>query len=187
MKLVDAQGMALKVMEKYGLTTKGWTFYFDRAKKRLGATHFHKRQISLSKYMVTSANRNDVYQTILHEVAHAMLPAKVGHGKEWKDLAKALGYTGARTATNPYATRQKKDEAAKRGMKILPADEAKVTIGSKLFISGKVFTVTKKNRTRYQATSDGRIFSVPFDLAQESVLAPKLPPRKTTPALATTS
>lgn len=179
MKLTDAQGMALKVMDKYGLLAKGWTFYFDRAKKRLGATHFHKKQISLSHYMVANANRSDVYQTILHEVAHAMLPSSVGHGKPWKELAKAIGYTGERTASNPSVKRQTKIEAAKRGMRILPIEEAVVTIGSKLFIENKVFTVVKRNRTRFQAISGGRKFSIPFSLAQESMLAPRKTPNPT--------
>lgn len=106
MDLTEGEELALSLMEEHGLIEKGWTFRYDKATSRLGACHFHKMQISLSRLMVTYAEREDVEQTILHEIAHALLPPEVGHYKPWKVLAASIGYTGERTGRNPYIEAQ---------------------------------------------------------------------------------
>jgi predicted SprT family Zn-dependent metalloprotease len=104
--LQEAETLSLSMMDEHGLIEAGWTFRFDKATSRLGATHFHKNEISLSRLMVQYAQHEDVVQTMLHEIAHALLPSSVMHGKEWKVLAASIGYVGERTATNPYVDAQ---------------------------------------------------------------------------------
>lgn len=100
MDLNDAEAMSLHLMSKYKLIQNGWKFKYDKATKRLGATHFRTRYITLSKTMVLASPRQEVEQIMLHEIAHALLPHTVGHGPEWKRLAARIGYRGSRTAVN---------------------------------------------------------------------------------------
>lgn len=74
-----------------------WSFGFDRAVKRAGATHFTARRITVSKHLAERWEDDEVHQTLLHEVAHAMVGPRVGHGPQWQRTARAIGYIGGRT------------------------------------------------------------------------------------------
>lgn len=104
--LKEAEQLSIGMMEKHGLIALGWTFRFDKATSRLGACHFHKKEISLSRLMVTYGELEDMEQTMLHEIAHALLPPEAGHYKPWKVLAASIGYTGERCGRNPYIEAQ---------------------------------------------------------------------------------
>ncbi len=71
-----------------------WTFYFDNALKRVGACHHDTKRISVSRHYVAIAELDDVEQTLLHEVAHAMVGKKHNHSQHWLDTARSIGYTG---------------------------------------------------------------------------------------------
>ena len=72
MNLKDAEELALSLMRKHGLSH--WEFGFDRAKRRFGACNFSKKRISLSKYLTEVNEIEQVRDTILHEIAHALAP-----------------------------------------------------------------------------------------------------------------
>lgn len=120
MRLTAAQNIAETLMHKHGLIQAGWKFDFDRATSRLGACHYGKKTITLSKHMCEAADYETVQQTMLHEIAHAMLPLYkengkvVGHGPMWKKLAQQIGYRGKRTAHNPYLSAKKPVQKAKK-------------------------------------------------------------------------
>lgn len=171
MDLVEAQWLARDMMEEHGLLDVGWGFQFDRAVSRLGATHFHKKLITLSKHMVAAADEETVRQTMLHEIAHAKLPRTVKpHGPEWKALAKSLGYTGKRTAHNPYEHNSKRGNT--RTSLVTSHILKPVDINTQLRLKGDLTGVVfKKARTRWHVkASDGRIYSVPFSLAEKLVI-----------------
>lgn len=102
MDLIDARVMAIAGMKKWGLLEKGWAFEFDRATSRLGLTNFTQRKITISKYFTGAATAEQFEQTLLHEIAHAMLPPHSKHGPLWKSTARNIGYKGERTSRNPY-------------------------------------------------------------------------------------
>lgn len=175
-ELIDAEKLAVSMMHKHGLTARGWGFAFDRATSRLGACHFHKRKITISKHMAGAATSEQVEQTMLHEIAHAMLPPEAAHYKEWKALAKSLGYTGSRTAHNPYVhvpkakkdsgtTSRKKAFTAVRTAPVAPV--AVVGIGARLRMpAGKILTITKRGVKRWHAKdSNGKVYTVAFEHA----------------------
>ncbi|GGO67071.1 hypothetical protein GCM10010910_28030 [Microbacterium nanhaiense] len=81
-----------------------WTFAFDNAKKRAGACHFAQRRISVSRYLAARFEDDDVHQTLLHEVAHAIAGPAAGHGPAWKKIARELGYVGGATHALETAT-----------------------------------------------------------------------------------
>ena len=73
-----------------------WSFDFDAAKRRAGQCDFTNKRITLSRYLTAAADDDEVHQTLLHEVAHAMAGPKVGHGAEWRQIAASIGYEGGR-------------------------------------------------------------------------------------------
>ncbi|MGO1406492.1 SprT-like domain-containing protein [Agrococcus casei] len=74
-----------------------WHFAFDNARTRAGLTNFSKRQISVSRHLAVRWSDDDVHQTLLHEVAHAMAGPGAGHGPVWQRISRELGYVGGRT------------------------------------------------------------------------------------------
>jgi hypothetical protein len=81
-----------------------WTFAFDNAKKRAGLCDYTHKRISVSRYLAARWPDDDVHQTLLHEVAHALAGPAAGHGPLWKRTATSLGYVGGRTHDGPTPT-----------------------------------------------------------------------------------
>lgn len=82
MNLSEAASLARGLMNDHGLGH--WTFEFDRAPRRFGACHGRLRKISLSEYLVRLNEEDQVRNTILHEIAHALTPNERGHGPQWR-------------------------------------------------------------------------------------------------------
>lgn len=74
-----------------------WSFGFDHAKRRAGLCNFTERKITVSRYLSEKFDDDEIYQVLLHEVAHALAGPDAGHGSEWKNIAHGLGYVGGRT------------------------------------------------------------------------------------------
>lgn len=81
-----------------------WTFAFDNAKRRAGLCNYTTKRISVSRYLAARWSDDDVHQTLLHEVAHALAGAEAGHGPEWKKIARDMGYVGGTTHEGETAT-----------------------------------------------------------------------------------
>lgn len=73
-----------------------WTFGFDNAKARAGQCNFTAHQITVSRHVAVRSEDDDIHQVLLHEVAHALVGPRVGHGPQWRDCARELGYVGGR-------------------------------------------------------------------------------------------
>ncbi|NLB46655.1 MAG: SprT family zinc-dependent metalloprotease [Microbacteriaceae bacterium] len=80
-----------------------WTFGFDHAKRRAGLCNYAKKRISVSRYLAVKHSEHEVYQTLLHEVAHALAGHEAGHGAQWRRIARDLGYVGGRTHSGEIA------------------------------------------------------------------------------------
>lgn len=76
----------------------GWSFRFDRARRRVGACEYRSQTISVSWYALPIASPEELRQTVLHEIAHAQAGREAGHGRAWVRAARRLGYTGGRTS-----------------------------------------------------------------------------------------
>lgn len=98
MKLADAEALALSLMDRYWYKFEGWSFSFDNAKRRCGCTNFTKKLITLSRHFVQLNDEDEVRDTILHEIAHAIAGAKAGHGPDWQYYARHLGAKPERCA-----------------------------------------------------------------------------------------
>ena len=89
MQLERARILALSLLEKHELYD--WTFRFDRAKVRFGCCRYAQKIISLSKILTELNEEDRVRDTILHEIAHAIVGKKHNHDAVWKAKAKEIG------------------------------------------------------------------------------------------------
>ncbi len=89
MNLSDAEIMALKLMREHNL--QGWSFQFDRSVRRFGVCKYGRKIIGLSAHLTMLNNVENVRDTILHEIAHAIAGHKAGHGYEWKKVCIRIG------------------------------------------------------------------------------------------------
>ncbi len=81
-----------------------WTFAFDNAKTRVGLCSYSRKRISISRYLAAHYHDDDVHQTLLHEVAHALAGPQAAHGGRWRAIAREIGYVGGRTHDGEIAT-----------------------------------------------------------------------------------
>lgn len=70
-------------MAAHGL--QGWSFGFNRRKQTMGLCVYQHRTIELSIHLVERDNSwDEIRDTILHEIAHALVGPEHGHDKVWK-------------------------------------------------------------------------------------------------------
>lgn len=93
--------MARCYLAQFGLTD--WDFAWDRAKRRAGQTNFTHRRISLSHHIATESTPGQVRDTLLHEIAHALVGPGHGHDATWKEMASKLGATPRARGNFPVA------------------------------------------------------------------------------------
>lgn len=88
--------LAVDTLRQYGLLERFWRVEWDNGKRRAGACHYDRRVISLSRIILSNASDEDVRETILHEVAHALTPGH-SHDAVWRAKLIEMGGTGKRT------------------------------------------------------------------------------------------
>jgi predicted SprT family Zn-dependent metalloprotease len=94
MDLGEARRLGWELLEEHGL--RDWSFTFDQAKRRAGVCRYAKRQISLSAPLTRLHPVEEVRDTILHEVAHALVGPRHGHDAVWRATAVRIGCSGQR-------------------------------------------------------------------------------------------
>ena len=81
-----------------------WSFEFDHAKQRAGLCDFRRKRITVSRYLAARFDDDEIHQTLLHEVAHALAGHTAGHSAKWKGIAREIGYVGGTTHHGETAT-----------------------------------------------------------------------------------
>ena len=82
MNLAAAETLARQLFSKHNL--KKWDFKFDHARRRFGCCTFAMKTISLSKILVELNSPQKVHDTLLHEIAHAVVGPRHAHDKIWR-------------------------------------------------------------------------------------------------------
>jgi predicted SprT family Zn-dependent metalloprotease len=94
MILKDAHSLARQLMSAHGLSH--WHFEFDHAVRRFGACIYRSRKITLSRKFTLLNPEPEVRNTILHEIAHALVGPHHAHDAVWRAKASQLGCTATR-------------------------------------------------------------------------------------------
>jgi predicted SprT family Zn-dependent metalloprotease len=97
MNLYRAQILARQLMIRHGL--EEWSFRFDHARRRFGSCRCATRLITLSRPLTLLNTEEQVRDTILHEIAHALTPGE-GHGPRWRAKCREIGAKPARCYTD---------------------------------------------------------------------------------------
>ncbi len=93
-----ARALAQDLLAAHGLTD--WSFAFDRAKRRAGAAHFADKKITLSRAIAEAADEQVVRDTILHEIAHALVGPEHHHDRHWREVCIRIGGSGHAQLSN---------------------------------------------------------------------------------------
>jgi predicted SprT family Zn-dependent metalloprotease len=80
---------ALAVMRSFGLD--GWQFQFNGRKTAMGLCRHQHRTIALSTHMIERNPPEEIRETLLHEIAHALVGPQHGHDAVWKAKALEVG------------------------------------------------------------------------------------------------
>lgn len=86
----DAQELARGLIRRHGLAEAGWRFRFDHARRRFGCCRYGAKIITLSRTLTLLNREEEVRDTLLHEIAHALCPGD-GHGRRWRAKCVELG------------------------------------------------------------------------------------------------
>ena len=96
MELNVVKMLADKLLDEHGLIEKGWRFSFDRAKRRAGSCKFSKKEITIAKAYAEQQGVIEIKNSILHEIAHALVGPQHGHSQIWRKKAKEIGCDASR-------------------------------------------------------------------------------------------
>jgi predicted SprT family Zn-dependent metalloprotease len=106
----EAQQLALDLMHQHGLLQAGWQFRWNNGKRQLGVCRVRRNRlprsadftevktIGLSRHLVALNSDEEVRDTILHEIAHAIAGVKNGHNHLWKETCRKIGARPRRLA-----------------------------------------------------------------------------------------
>jgi predicted SprT family Zn-dependent metalloprotease len=94
MTLFEAKELALRLMISHKLTD--WRFEFNNRKGAFGVCSYSKKTIYLSRITTPQMTDKAVINTILHEIAHALVGAGHGYNYVWRRKAIEIGCDGSR-------------------------------------------------------------------------------------------
>lgn len=80
---------ARRTMRRNGL--RGWKFFYYEDMKPMGVCSHRNRSIGISAPLLHLIKAEETFDTILHEIAHALIAPENKHNKAWKDKCKEIG------------------------------------------------------------------------------------------------
>lgn len=87
--LEEYERFANNLLNKHQLTD--WVFVWNnRISTKLGICRYRTKEIHINKRFASVAPSEEVVDTIMHEVAHALTEGD-GHGEKWKAKCRELG------------------------------------------------------------------------------------------------
>lgn len=95
-RFIEVQREANGLLQKYGLSEQGWKFEFSNTQRRIGDCSHNQKTIRYSKHYMSS-DPASVTDTLLHEIAHALVDPKHGHNHVWRAMCLKIGANPDRT------------------------------------------------------------------------------------------
>lgn len=102
MLLPEVLRLARSLLDQHGL--EHWQVSLDRARRRAGQCDERNRRVTLSRHLMALYEPDEVRETVLHEIAHALVGSRHGHDAVWVAKAQAIGASGRRLV-EPQAPR----------------------------------------------------------------------------------
>ena len=92
------ESMVAREMEWHGLLLQvpQWKVAYDHGRRRAGMCVFSSKTLSFSRHLVARASAEQMRDTILHEIAHALAGPRHGHSRKWRKIALRIGCNGQR-------------------------------------------------------------------------------------------
>lgn len=90
-KLIHIQLFAINKLKEFGLFDKGWRFVWDKSISRYGQCRYNKKEIGISKKLTQINEISESEDTVLHELAHALVGSGHGHDNVWKKMCVKIG------------------------------------------------------------------------------------------------
>ena len=94
-RLESVQSLARSLLREHGL--KRWVFGFDHSTRRAGCCNYQAKRISIALDLAANGSENDIRDTLLHEIAHALVGRRHHHDAVWNTKALEIGASGERT------------------------------------------------------------------------------------------
>ena len=85
----EARRLARRLLAAHRLTD--WSFAFNRSKTSMGLCRYGPRVIELSTHFVERNPAGAVRDTLLHEIAHALVGPGHGHDRAWGEMCLRVG------------------------------------------------------------------------------------------------
>jgi len=120
MTINQAITLAKKIISNHS-ELRYWKVTTNRRKATFGVCDYTRRQIELSEYKVPVMTDEAIFDTIVHEIAHALTPGH-NHDRVWKAKCIELGGDGKRCHG------AEKFKGGVEGMKIAMEKVAKYTL-----------------------------------------------------------
>jgi len=94
MDLIQAETLAKSLMFRHDI--QNWTFAWNNRKTSYGVCSYRRKTIFLSKILTSQIDVDAVTNTILHEIAHALVGSVHKHDSVWQRKAIEIGSDGQR-------------------------------------------------------------------------------------------
>jgi predicted SprT family Zn-dependent metalloprotease len=88
-RFLAARQLALRLLAAHGL--QDWSFAFNRRKRSMGMCFYERQAIELSIWFIERNAEEAIRDTLLHEIAHALVGPGHGHDEVWKQKCIAIG------------------------------------------------------------------------------------------------
>ena len=97
MEVTEVMAYATAKVKEH-LPHSDWRFTFNNRKTAFGVCYYNKKEIQLSYNSAVNETEDAVQQTVLHEIAHAIVGPGNGHNAKWKQVARSIGVRNPRAA-----------------------------------------------------------------------------------------
>ena len=95
-EIEDRARSLLRTHELLNGLAPGWRFGFETTASRAGVCRHREKTIALTVSYALRAPWHEIVDTLLHEIAHAIVGPKHRHDRVWKAKAREIGCSGQR-------------------------------------------------------------------------------------------
>jgi predicted SprT family Zn-dependent metalloprotease len=96
-KMIAVREEAISLMDEHGLYEQGWRFQFSNHKTIVGQCDHQKKVIKYSQHFLMKTGEDSITDTLLHEIAHALVGVGHNHDQVWRNKARQIGCSAERT------------------------------------------------------------------------------------------